>query len=412
MKLFLDNTGLHSIGRCLDGDAQGEPDIAGLLQFATQLVFSDQLFFATFCGSEVAARSQDVSEQVARLGVGSDVLRHSPSDTVSYDRATFAAAERLARDLKFSFGRTSTEAASVTTCLPDANPLDDRHYRSIHRAIKSATDSSRSELAAEGTDMELVGSGARLVTASTNLWREASRLAQGKSWQTADTGKLIVMLRCYLNHEVATLLSESERDDVDFSPCVRRARTIQTQDAYVLAKLSEIVGAAARKLDGIRLEAPPVALALVLKAKSDPKGIIAEALVAREKAAELRRHLREVVRAARKETSSDTEAVRRSETIDRLRQAVRELAILLEQDLGVAPRVGLRDALEANMVGPVPMPPPRKMLEWVMHKWHRPRITILSEFAKTLANPTNDKFALRRLYAACGHEVKPAAGDS
>jgi hypothetical protein len=408
MKLFLDNTGLHSIGRCLDGDAKDELDIAGLLQFATQLVFSDELFYATFCSTEVAARSQNVSKQVSKLGVSSDVLCLSPFDAVSYERAVLAAAERLAGDLKFAFARTTTESVLIATGLPDLNPLEDRHYDRLHRALKSGTDGSRSELSAEGADIQLVGSGARLVAISDNHWIEASRLAQNKSWKKADTAKLLVMMRCYLNQELATLLSQSERDDVDYSPSVARARIIQAQDAYVLGKLSEIIGLAAHKLDGIKLEAPPVALALALKAKGDPKGLIAEALIAREKAAELRRYLRKVVKAARKETSADSEALKRDATIHRLRNAVKELATLLEQDLGITPRVGLRDALEANMVGPVPIPPPRKMLEWVLHKWNRPRITILSEFAKTLANPTSDKFALQKLYAGCQRNPKAA----
>ena len=82
MKLFLDNTGLHSVGRCLDGEAKGEPDVAGLLQFATQLVFSDELFYSAFESTGVAARSQSVSEKVSKLGVDSDLLRLASISTV------------------------------------------------------------------------------------------------------------------------------------------------------------------------------------------------------------------------------------------------------------------------------------------------------------------------------------------
>jgi|GEM_PF-3645143 len=406
MRLFIDNTGLHSIGRCLDGDAKDEPDIAGLLQFATQLVFSDGLFYSAFDGTGVASRSQKVKEQVSKLGVNSDVLRLSPFDESSYERTVRAAAERVADDL-FPFPSTTTKSALIATSAPDLNPLEEQHYDNLHRAIKSGTESSRSELSAEGADIQLIGSGARLVAISDNLWTKASHLAQRKSWKKEDTAKLVVMMRCYLNQELAMHLSQTGPDSVDYSPSVARARIIEVQDAYVLSKLPEIIGLAANKLDRIKLEAPPVALALTLRSKGDPRALIAEAVIARGKATALRLHLRNVVDAARRETFADSEDIRSDATIHRLRIAVEELKTLLEQDLGIAPRAGVRDALEGVMIGPVPIPPPRKMFEWAELKWKRPRITILSEFAKTLANPTTDKFALQKLHAACQRNKKP-----
>src|ERR1017187_137679 len=133
MKLFIDNTGLHAVGRCLEGEAKGEPDIAGLLQFATQLVFSHELFYSAFPGTGVASRSHEVSEQVSELGVSSDVLRLSPFDAVSYERTLLAAAERLADELKFAFTRTPTKSVLIATSSPDLNPLEQRHYDNLHQ---------------------------------------------------------------------------------------------------------------------------------------------------------------------------------------------------------------------------------------------------------------------------------------
>lgn len=406
MKLFLDNTGLHSVGRCLDGYAKGELDIAGLLQFATQLVFSDQLFYAAFCSAGVTARSQRVNEQVSELGVGSEVLCLSPSDAVSYERAGLSAAERLAGDLKFAFVGTTTESVPIATCLPDLNPLRDRGYGKIHRALEIGNDSSRSELSVEGADMRLVGSAARLVTMSDNLWLQASRLARSKSWKKEDTAKLVALLRCYLNQELAMLLSQSEHDSVNYCPSVARARIIEGQDAYVLSKLTELIGEAAQKLDRIKLEAPPVALALALRAKGDPKAVITEALVARESATELRRYLREVIDAAKRDAATLRKDLRNDAEIDCLRKAVKRLASLLEQELHIAQCPEALDAFEGLMVGPVPIPTPRKVKDWIRNKHDRPRITILSEFAKTVANPTSDKFALKKLYANCQRNAK------
>jgi hypothetical protein len=408
MKLFLDNTGLHSVGRCLDGEAKGEPDVAGLLQFATQLVFSDELFYTAFDKTAVAVRSRNVSEQVSELGVTSDLLRLSRFDGTGYelyDRAVLAAGQRVAVDL-FPFSDTTTNSELIATSAPDLSPTEQQHYDNLHRAIKSGDERLRSELSAEGNDEQLIASGARLIAISDNLWIRASQLAQDESWDTASTAKLVVMMRSYLNQELAALLSRTESVGVDYSPSVARARIIEVQDAYVLRKLPEIIGHAAHELGRIKLEAPPVALALALRAKGDPKGVIAEALIAREKATELRLHLRDIVDTARKATSGQREDLKSDVKIHRLRNAIRELASLLQQDLGITPRGGVLDAFEGLALGPVPIPTPAKVVEWIKWKRKLPRITILSEFAKTLANPTRDTLALRKLSAACQHNMK------
>lgn len=61
MKIWIDNSGLHSAAQCLDGRASLSHDyhLRGLLQFATLIIFSDSLSLNGFEDSGIAARSAE-----------------------------------------------------------------------------------------------------------------------------------------------------------------------------------------------------------------------------------------------------------------------------------------------------------------------------------------------------------------
>ena len=60
MRILVDNTGVHSVARCLEGAGKGEIDVLGLLQFATQLVFGDIILVGSFELGEVIERTNQV----------------------------------------------------------------------------------------------------------------------------------------------------------------------------------------------------------------------------------------------------------------------------------------------------------------------------------------------------------------
>ena len=69
MRLWLDNTGLHSAGLCLLGRARNDSDIRGLLQLATFLVFSESLLVNGFEADSVLKRTWEIKGQLVDWGL-------------------------------------------------------------------------------------------------------------------------------------------------------------------------------------------------------------------------------------------------------------------------------------------------------------------------------------------------------
>jgi len=72
MKLWLDNTGIHSVGACFDGNARGNFDIKGLLQFATYMIFSTCGTFLDILTSRIIYIIRDICH--ATCGTFLDIL--------------------------------------------------------------------------------------------------------------------------------------------------------------------------------------------------------------------------------------------------------------------------------------------------------------------------------------------------
>ena len=69
MRILIDNTGVHSVGRCLEKTAKGEVDVLGSLQFAKQLIFCDTLLIGSYEHGEVTERTNRVFDVLLSIGI-------------------------------------------------------------------------------------------------------------------------------------------------------------------------------------------------------------------------------------------------------------------------------------------------------------------------------------------------------
>ena len=112
-----------------------------------------------------------------------------------------------------------------------------------------------------------------------------------------------------------------------------------------------------------------------LRSKGDPQAILEEAIHARVRASDLRSYIGSFVK-ARIEYDS--------ETLHKLRKNIWELADLLEQELGIKRTPKLRDAIEVQFVGLVPIPSFSidRLEHWLNYRLKRKRINILKELIR------------------------------
>jgi hypothetical protein len=106
MNTFIDNTGLHSAFRALEGQAKGSSDIQGLLQFATFLVFSHSISINGFETHNIGNRTKEIKEVLIDLGLNKNTLSIIPFEEDDYFKTCEIVAESISKDLEISFNPT------------------------------------------------------------------------------------------------------------------------------------------------------------------------------------------------------------------------------------------------------------------------------------------------------------------
>ncbi len=395
MKLLLDHTSLHSVGRSIRHQATGEPDVSGLLQFATQLVFAEKIALSNVDSGSVISESRDILSTLRQIGVDGSVFSFVGITQKEFQAASIQAAELLAADLQFVLPNDQLAPEGLLpTAKPNLSSKLQQHVDRFHKAILSGSEESRKDLLNESLAPEYLGSAAYMLTKSDDLWSLVQKIVGMGNWGKKETEHLIVYLRYYLNCQLAHISGEEIDVSYEYAPAVSRSRIVKKYSTYVINKISESVGDAAKALEPVLLGAPSVSSALVLRSKGDPVGLISEALNAREKAKKLRNLLAKSVRYQK--TSDDGITV----DIHELRQRIAMLSKTLRQDLGIEEKPRLREAFELQFLGLVPIPSVNRLIDWFVFKKNRKSIAVLSEFAKTLVDFTgSDQLAYQKLEA-------------
>ncbi len=388
MRYWIDNTSLHAVGRCMDGRGQGELDVSALLQFATQIVFVDTVQFGLFEISSVRARSAQVHESLSTLGVHGSFVKPHEFSISEFASACHSAAEELASDLEWTaFTERPTGTSFLALAHPDQSTLDPRILDDLHRLIVGSVGEDEIDTILKGTlqEKKAAGSDEYMLAASQPLRTILNEIASTGHWTRDDSGLFTVYSRFYLNQQLA------RRRGVVYAPSVARSRIVHQSIQTLLAGLTLEVGRIALECEPVLLEVPSIADILVRRGRSDPIGIIEEAVSARESTASLRAYL----------SSWILEGDMNSNEWRSARKEISELALAVRRDLGLAKAPILLDAIELSGFGLTPKIRVGKLWEWLQYTITRRRITALSEFAKAMTDTRVDKLAYRKLHYRC-----------
>ena len=393
MRLWIDNTGLHSAGCALLQGARAELDVRGLLQLATLLVFGDEVLFSGFESDEVATRSVAIVDRLYSLGVPASVLRASVETATSYQHACYDTAHRLSGRLAATF--QPNEAGIIGLEPSDLPPRVAAAQPAFVRL--SAQDISAGELSdAQAAAFEDKAAGAiqYLMAISPELRAAVRSLSTRSGWQPIDSYQLNAYLRFHLNTSLA-----ASRDAV-YTPAIARARLHRKRNASIVARLLDQVDEVVKKLSDTPLPAPAVAQALVIKAKGHPERVIEQALYYRTRATRLRTFLRKALEDV--DPRSGEGSLKTDET-------VRELGNTLETELGLKPRLAFAEALDVLFVLGLPIPElsGQKLVQWTNQQWHARQAAVLTELAReylgTLDPLEEYSVLVHNCYAASQH---------
>jgi len=400
MRLFIDNTGLHSAGRCLAGQAKGngEVDVSGLLQLATQIVFSERIILSRFESQDVEQRSAFLRDLLVEKGLDENVIEISPIEEQEYAEACRIAANKLSEDLQYverSIERKTKPLLKTST--PDFHPSFKLHDRLINKLLTDRNaDEKRKEFLETALSYKAGGGTVYMLAASEELWQAVRAIWPKSGFSSEEISLLDVYMRYYLNEELASFKSvDKQSPRVDYSPAISRARLVDKQRRSILKWLSkDMFEQITTRLIPKPIGTPSVAGVLTDESKGDPFGVIEGAIEYRAKAAPLRKHLVKLFRDPRKD-NLDTW------------KAIGELAALLEKDLGLK-KIGSRDSITYQPLGLVPLNfNVGNLIDLIEFKLKRKRVVVLSEFARKAAYQRLEKFAYEKLLeASCSKYIE------
>lgn len=372
MRVFADNTGLHSVGRCLDSRATGILDVSGFLQFATQIVFCDQISVG---GNSfrfdpgVAETTEAIMSSLLGIGIDRQLLLAKELSPERWESLCMEAATEFADEVR---GFLSPDVVEITGLYPELTAVTVPAAR-IHNLL--GENRSADELA-ERAEIARLGGMASIteycIAGSSELWHSlrTEYMTRG-GWDIDLTRRLEIILRIYAN----TLIGR-EFDSI-YSPALPRAILFQQSCNIVEEKLRRLVEDTVNKVAPHQLAAPPLGRAFVRASNGDPAKVIESALALRDRARPLRRLLTPL---AEKIAAGDEEGT------FQLVAKTRELGRLLEEDLGLADRPKFTDALELKFVLGMPSPSvdAKRLVAWIEDRRKRRRVAVLTDLSKTL----------------------------
>lgn len=392
LRVFLDNTGVHSAGRCLDRTARGPADVAGLLQLCSAIVFAEELVYSDRESSPVRERTAEVLERIHDIGFDRHKVQRASLTEREWDGFCREVGDEFALDLDdlMPLAKVGPEVTALAPDLGlDTGPPDGE----VHELIAGELSSSRlEELGAQAR--ELKGRGLVAYTLYRNrdlLERLRSRRVSGKDdWSIWDTSRLAAMLRVYGNTSVAQRLKAL------YLPSVARGELLRGHATVVLNRLLGTMAEAASALTETSVGIPSVLLAIVGECKGHPEAAIEQALALREKAGGVRALLQR-----------HTELLAGGQSVEAQAELGREIAHIrkiLHRELGLSPAPGLAGAFDVTFILGLPAPSlsGKALLRWVRNRWQRRKVAVLTELSRRAAFQVKRARLLRQLLAASG----------
>ena len=371
MRLWIDNTGLQSAGKCLEGRARvtHEYDVAGLLQLATLLIYGNTISLNGFEEKTVAEHSRAVVEHLQALGVPHKTVSITPVSETEYSLACKTAGDLVAPELHESFNPDEYQLLGGEP--PDLpRGIAERQTTFVTLAAESE-DSERLRKARErALKDQAAGAVEYMVSVSRRLRDEIRTMTSRHShWEDTHSYQLNIFLRAHLNHALA------EQVFARYTPAVARAELINTRNQYILDALGEELDDVTRELRAEQLGVPSTVAALLQRSKGEPAAVIKVALEFRQHSSQLRESLEELSAKYVDDTP---------ESRFEIRKKVKELGRQLRRDVGLEKRAELRDAVEVHFVVGVPVLSisGRELIRWLQQRRQRRRTAVLTELIK------------------------------
>ena len=370
MRLWLDNTGFHAVGRCLEGRATSDVDVAGLLQFATQVAFSESLSLNGFELPQVLARSQAIREAVlSSVGLEPSWITISQPGEEVFRAACLSAAQRATFAIR---SLSSIDAVNLTSIAPDLGRDIVKSLKHFHSVVMSAQSFEQAgTLATNALEMKSGGATSYMLATHLPLFDAVHHLRTvHDSWDICHSSAVNIILRMYLLGELAHYHGHS------YSPAVPRAAALRVHSYNMLRVLGNAVDSVIRdRCEGSDLPVPSIAMALVVRGRGEARGILEEAVKLREASKSVRELFRRLV---------DAYSLDDPRYYQDLESAHNEIVSTLRRELGFEARPTLTSALSLSFTLGIPSITisGEQFMKWYRHKRNAKHMAVLTDLSR------------------------------
>lgn len=374
MKLWIDNTGLHSAGVCLEGRANLEHDydVRGLLQLATLVVYGNEVSLNGFENKLIASRSREIVEQLQAIGITEDIVSINPVTEIEYALACKTTAESIAPELFEGFN--PNEFQLIGGGPPDLpRGFRDRQVRCLALANEPEGSTKLQEVEESALSDKAIGAVEYMLACSPALREAVARImVTYPNWSDTHSYQLNIFLRYHLNNALGDQYFSK------YAPAIPRAELVSQRSQYIIETLGNTLDKTVADLRGEPLGVPSILAALLQRSKGEPRAVLKVAREFRERS----KPLRDALGTLAEKYSDDT-----PESRFEIQRQMKEMGQQLRRDVGLETSSTLRDALEIRLIIgiPVPVVSAKEIVKWVHAKMQSRRIAVLTELVKASA---------------------------
>jgi len=288
MNLLIDHAGLQSGGLCLQRNARDESDLLGFLQFATLLIFADDITLNGFAAKRVLDESNGILDKLRDLDLTDGVIKITTRNQDAFATVCADAAESCAEAVEFGFRPLSSVQSGL---LPTAlgKSADDGFRRLLQRLDNRPSADYLEEVKKHAFLGDYIGAVDYMIATCDVLREQVLTTARENEWR----GDALIQLRAFLRTQVYLALARA--DGANYTPATSRAALYRKQYYFIAEFLEKMKGV----VDDYReypLPIPSVYAYLIKKSKAEPNAIIKEALDVRERSTRIRNQLSSITR--------------------------------------------------------------------------------------------------------------------
>lgn len=287
MNILIDHTGLHSAYNCFEKnlDKEGSTDCKNFIQLVFEIIFCEKIHINAIKGTDISLKAEEIFEKFTSIGLEKDTFVIKYLDEIFYrEICQISAVDATSSVLTQNF-----KSVNMKSLVPNLSSKEAEINENFHKLIINKLDEKIQKEILE-YDFKTDGSAAvhYMFAYSENLRKKIyKKIKSYPDWSIENTYKLISFLRYHLTENIAKSFS------LVYAPNITRAESIRESNENFFKCFSSKILPILKpdEVTNYTFDLPDLIIPIIVKAKYEPKAIIAEALNYRLKSKSLRKYL-------------------------------------------------------------------------------------------------------------------------